>query len=95
MSRLVCETKNRERERERERTILAQVLHLCLGVLFHPLVRGTRQRVDLGCAPKGALLSCPVVLEHISAAELLKPKPEPFSFSLLNLNEALLRKVAL
>ena len=27
-------------ERERERAILAQVLHLCLGVLFRPLCAG-------------------------------------------------------
>ena len=69
----------RDRERERERAILAQVLHLCLGVLCHPLVRGARQRVDPGCAPGGALLPCPVVLEHKSAAVVLKLKPRVLS----------------
>ena len=65
-------SENRERERERPVAILAQVLH-------HPLVRGARQRVDLGCAPGGALLPCPVVLEHISAAVVLKLKPRVLS----------------
>ena len=66
-----------------------------LGGLFRPLVRGEGEELTWSCTLQGSSFALPQwCLSIISAAVLLKQPPIP-SELLLNLNEALLRGVAL